>query len=586
MALPYLEAFMQARTDLEKVTQQRRFTKLLTWYRRQSRLFAEANEEFSQRYVEWQMLLFLRKAADAASRLEIQPQEMIFTLVLAILKISDAIDKSGLRDLELRGLPETEIAALSTLLGDVTRNAIAAMATSNDGRVQNLGPFYTWLNEWAQTTDNDSLAWINSSIEDEDVLGAIMRDGFQSTFIAPDRIQDLGDKFELISKEHDRRIAAFVHIRDRIGKMRERVMKPLTDTLHTNAGWGLVSLLCMPMALRIRSTFSPTQEPGRDHDLEIRLGGMETIKTASADPMFWYVALTSTLRDSGAMLGYGLRGWAIELIALLIKHPAQVRRANVPDEAMRTRSLLAKWFAPMLIGFHPRDAIADDIVALGSARSDESLALFAEYLATLSDKPDGASAFRNRDHERSIRHLWDCLIGPAFEEILVWIAHGVKVSADLLPPNDAALENSDDVWRPVEPVINGEADLADDNADELPRIWYFVRNPAAQDLDLVPIEIPAHRGEVAFEGLLRAQGVESLIKPESIMNAIDYFLSKSAIQQAVSPYEDLGGHRWHKIKRGRMRIYVHVEPDGRLLFHPYARKDWRQDLVNFSRRAA
>ena len=101
-------------------------------------------------------------------------------------------------------------------------------------------------------------------------------------------------------------------------------------------------------------------------------------------------------------------------------------------------------------------------------------------------------------------------------------------------------------------------------------------------MTLIPVALPADQRAEAFAAFLRAHGVKALIKPASILGALEYFMTIPAILRATSPYEDLGPHRWHKLKRGALRIYVRIDESGRLLFHPYARKDWRKDLVVFA----
>jgi hypothetical protein len=68
-------------------------------------------------------------------------------------------------------------------------------------------------------------------------------------------------------------------------------------------------------------------------------------------------------------------------------------------------------------------------------------------------------------------------------------------------------------------------------------------------------------------------------KPQSILHALEFFRDMPALLRATRSSEVVGARRWHKLKRGGMRIYVRMEPDGRLFFHLFCRRDWKSRWV-------
>jgi hypothetical protein len=94
----------------------------------------------------------------------------------------------------------------------------------------------------------------------------------------------------------------------------------------------------------------------------------------------------------------------------------------------------------------------------------------------------------------------------------------------------------------------------------------------------VAFDAPAEGRDDAFAGFLRAQGTDIVVKPGSIVGALEYFRDMPAIDRALTPHETVGTQRWHKLKRGAQRIYVRFE-DGKLFFHLYQRRDWNPNAI-------
>jgi hypothetical protein len=237
-------------------------------------------------------------------------------------------------------------------------------------------------------------------------------------------------------------------------------------------------------------------------------------------------------------------------------------------------------------GFGGNEGVAAKMLELGTGRSDHGLFVLSSHLATASEQPDEAIGYRNQNHQRTAEFLWAQVIGPAHAEILPWLADGAQASSGIFASPDAEATAKQETLEPTEgtPVALPEADDRT-NGGKL-ETWYYVPNPASAILAMAPVELRAEGREAVFSDFLLKQRVNLLIKPTSILKALDYFRNMPPMLRAVTPYDDLGNHRWHKLKRGRMRIYVRMESDGRMLFSLIFRRDWRAELVSFAHRAA
>lgn len=585
-ARPNVAAIETFRGNLRAAKQQRRFDNVIKWYRKQRLLWDQARQEFEEQRDDLAALLFLHDAVKAASDLGVAHPDMLWVLRANVVCAGIALHRCGMLDWVVH---ESEHADALRRMGEVVRTSLAAMASAKHRR-SSIGMIYMWISEWARNASDQRLLGIFVAFSDKELFDSIERDGIRSSFISPAYIEDMQRGLAALQAECGRQRSAFDGIHDRMERTRRHILEPLVRIDDNSTVATLVHLLSITMMIATNRDLGSSYQIRKSPELQLLQEYGAILEEACTDPMFWFISLTSTLRSSGAMLGHGLHTWAIDLVAKLIVHPGQIRRAVVPEAAIATRSLFSRWCAPMLKGYHPCDDIASTIVGLGPAQSNQGLLLLAQYLAQLGIKCDGTVGYLNEAHKESVAHLWLNLVGPARDEIFDWIALGVRAAGDMDALIDVEQTNDqaggEIAWDPASAAEIGEPEPPADVVEETPRTWFYVPNPAAPTLNLLPVEIPANDPEVAFEGFLREQGVETLIKPASILNALAYYESKSPVQRALSPYDDLGGHRWHKIKRGALRIYVRIEPDGRLLFHPYARKDWRQDLVEYARKAA
>jgi hypothetical protein len=572
------------RTKFDTFRRSKRFKSLTCGLRHRRVLRDETAIELARCRQDLRILRFLREMLEEAERLSVPPSAAVEALALTVIHTGEALIRRG-RVCPWITSDEPSSERLAATRTD-TRKLVVAMGNSGPHIVDAIG-LHRWMAEWCATAADEDLDLLFIAISERELLTSLQANGLSAPGISVEYLEEVQRRIGTLETEAAANARAYDDVRGRIDRVAKHVFAPMAGSEGIEREWGIAASLSLYDAIKCAASIEYSNRATRlAHDPTEAVEEL-FLATAARDPLFWYVGASSLLRQSNAVLGAGLKPWAIALLATTIKHPANIRRANVPPEALATRSVLAKWIAPMLVGHHPDDRIADDILNRGMGRSDEGMAIFAAYLAGLGVAPDGEPHFRNRHHRQTVEQLWLRLFAPSAEPMLAWLASGVEAAASVHGMEDSeqlALEQPPDLEAGVLLPAAEEGLTVEDDA---PRTWYYVPNPAAANACLVPIEIPADDGEDVFDAFLRAQVAEMQIKPASIMNALEYFLSMSPTQRAMTPYEDLlGGQRWHKLKRGSMRIYVRVEPDGRLLFHPYARKDWRQDLVAFTRRAA
>jgi hypothetical protein len=443
---------------------------------------------------------------------------------------------------------------------------------------------------WVAGTGDGNLLAVLSEVRDLELLEAIGRGATEDGPLSQKVESRLRERVVALTAEHDRRIREGIAVSHRLNGTWERIRAPFNKLLEVETVLGFPDLLCWTYVNDVNVAFlaQPLSEPAA-YRFALLPEHAKLLPIACADPMFWYVGLTALLRESGAILGYGLRSWAPDLFGHTIQHPGKVLRYEVPPDALRTRSILAKRIAPMLKGYHPDDGVADKLRALGRDQPVAVLMVFADYLAQLACKDDRTTDYRNSEHRRLVERLWEEDIGPHCRSVLQWIANGVVAADEILSLEEQSAQHSIPI-PPVDPPADTlEPDAAaqlqaepeiESVAEEMQPVapaetWFYVPKPGAASLELVPVELPAEGRVEAFVTFMGCQGIGSIVKAGSIFGALEHFLDTPASIRSLTPYDDLNGRRWHKLKRGAQRIYVRLEPDGRLLFHPYARRDWK-----------
>lgn len=571
------------RTRFDSFRRSKRFKSLTCGLRHRRVLRDETAIELARCRQDLRILRFLREMLEEAERLSVPPSAAVEALALTVIHTGEALIRRG-RVCPCNTTDEPSSERLAATRTD-TRKLVVAMGSSGPHIVDAIG-LHRWMAEWCATAADEDLDLLFIAVSERELLASLQANGLSAPGISVEYLEEVQRRIGTLETEAAANARAYDDVRGRIDRVAKHVFAPIEDTKGIEREWGIAASLSLYDAIKCAASIELSKTATRlAHDPTEAVEEL-FLAAAARDPLFWYVGAISLLRQSNAVLGAGLKQWAIALLAKAIKHPAKIRRATVPPEALATRSVLAKWITPMLVGHHPDDRIADDILNLGMGRSDEGLAIFAAYLAGLGVAPDGEPHFRNRHHRETVEQLWVRLFAPSAEPMLAWIASGVEAAASVHGMEDSEQIALEQPLDPEPGVLLPAADEGLTVEDDAPRTWHYVPNPAAAALDPIPAVIPPDDGVAVFADFLRTQGAVTQIKTSSIMNALEYFLSMSPTQRAMTPYEDLGEQRWHKLKRGSMRIYVRVEPDGRLLFHPYARRDWRQDLVAFTRRAA
>ena len=560
-----------------------RFHSLTRWVRRRRLLRDESAIELARCRQELSILLFLKELLEEADRLAVTPSAAIEALAFTVVHIGQELIRRrrvcpGLTDDDLSS--ERQAATRAD-----ARKLIVAMGRSGPHIVAAIS-LHRWMAEWCETAADEDIDLIFFAIRERELLTSLQTHGLSAPEISVANLKEVKRRMASLEKQASTSASAYDEVLRRVGRVAKHVLAPMVESADVERTWGVATSLTLYDQIKCAATIELSAAATRLAENPALTVDELFLAAAARDPLFWYVGVSSLLRHSNAMMGNGLKQWAVELLAGTIKHPLKIRRASVPPEAMAARTVLAKWIAPILVGYHPDDRIADDILGHGTARSDQSLGIFASYLAGLGAAPDNEARYRDKHHRQTVEHLWLRLFEPNMASILGWIANGVDAAADIYVDQNQEQVSSEQQTHPaaeiVEPIAAEDLSISDGT----PSTWFYVPNPAAGDLSMVPVEVPVDDGEDVFDDFLRSQGAVTQIKASSIMHALEYFLLMSPTQRAMTAYEDLGDQRWHKLKRGRVRIYVRVEPDGRLLFHPYARKDWRHDLVAFTGRAA
>jgi len=551
----------------------------LKWQDRQGRLLSESNAELAGAEADLSIVLCLRDFVEAASSGPLEAQDILAALLACSSRMDAALRKQPLSDAEVSAWVLGDIRGGQTSdLVERVREIVMEAANRTKGSRQTLSHLTAaleWLAEWVLTADQQVLKWLfakSTGVMEPPTDGADPLDAITSG----QQIALLRSRAEALRKERQRLRAGLDDVRRRTTGMTEHIAEPIDPVLDGDiATPGLLLLLCW--ALKVDAALELWPNPDMPNERENMLLGthIDVLEWGATDPHFWFAGLWNVLRDAGATLGFGLRPWAVDLLRECVGHPGRLRRMPVPDQGFRARSILGKHIAPILSGHHPNNGIAEEMDSIKAGGSIDVLAMFCLHIASAMQMRDGRPVFRNARHRQAAAWLWSTVLGPYRTRVTSWICEGAELAGELV-----VVEEPDDTTN----VLPDEPGIATDgeHLDVLPETttWFYVPNPGSTVLKMEPVEIPSDDGGSVLGQFLRHNNVPLVVKPASIVGALDFYSSMPDLVQAQTPYDDLGPQRWHKLKRGAQRIYVRIEEDGRLLFHPYRRKDWKADWIN------
>lgn len=581
---PYLEAYLKVRNAFEITQRHPKHQRMTRWYGKKRTMLEQLESEVVECTAELNGRLFLREMVAAVAHLQAPPQAMLSVIAMVLIEAGAGLRAASPTDKAGVATPATHDETTEWM------QAIFLRALNRSRRRGVMKPEASaccdWLELWIQTADERQLLGMSASLSDSDAFDAVFEDGAASPVVAADQVDLLTRRLAVIQGQHREVLNAYNEINDRLARTAQRILAPYNAVARTIYPWGILPLLVNVLVGDMAAALCPIGAEEPTYKTVLQPDRAIFLEAACIDPVFWYIGLTSLLRSSGATLGYGLKKWAVELIAELLRHPKRLREMTVPNEGMRTRSVLIKWIAPVLKGHRGNDQVAAKILELGPARSDHGLLVFAYHLAMASERPDGTIGYRNEDHRRTAVFFWTHLFGPAHAEILKWMADGIQESSGVVAALDKETEPAAESIEPADGDPVALPEEAERMAPGMPETWYYATNPAAASLNLVPVTMPYDDRYSVFSDFLRSQGIPTLIKPASILHALEFFRDMPSVMRAITRYDDIGTQRWHKMKRGALRIYVRIEPDGQLLFHLLPRRDWRPDLVSYARRAA
>lgn len=337
----------------------------------------------------------------------------------------------------------------------------------------------------------------------------------------------------------------------------------------------------------------------RVHGFELPLPGRlpkspsAILRVIATGEDFWFIVLFQILARHGGVSGDRLADGAPALLDSMLSHPGRLRRLPVKPGLEAARTALARRILPALCGIPspiggpaPDDgaaAPAEDVLwrcafriataharALSAAdkadeRADGIRALFAEWIAPF---PDEIVAFFRRCHELGMRPDEDPDVAACAELRRGQIPPepGPDEGEDMDGGESAALPSAMPAW------FEEEAPVAEPETPPV-RAWFYVREPGNPASSLTEVVLDPDSLEADLGAFMRHEGIPTVVKPSSVLHAIDHYLDLPDDVRAVLPHEVIGTMSWPKLKRGRLRILLRRDGD-RLLFHIYARRDW------------
>jgi hypothetical protein len=349
--------------------------------------------------------------------------------------------------------------------------------------------------------------------------------------------------------------------------------------------------LALPTLVRIDDAAHGLNDRGIDVSQSPRFRERlpEMLRAISVGDDFWYIVLFQILARHGAVAGEGFVRGVPDLLHALLAHPARLRRLPVPAGLDATRTAIARRILPAVRGLPApmgdpemdvtapvpapealwrcafriasAQALAVSTVAGADQRTEGLRALYDEFVEPF---PDAVALFLRKSHELGLRA--DAFLDAAVLEEL----RGGRLPSELESIADEAGE--DLAFPPDAGPWLDEAVPAEPEAPAI-RTWMYVHEPGNPASSMTEITLDSDRPEEDLGAFMRREGIPTVVKPSSVLHAIDHYLNLPDDVRAVMPHEDIGTMSWPKLKRGRLRILLRIDGD-RLLFHIYARRDW------------
>ncbi len=578
---PVVASIRQSEKRMEAATGTYGLDRRLMWQRQQARLLRESSLELEGAEADLAMSLCMLDFMQAGSTGALDTNDILAAFIACGARIDELLLKHPLAGSDvdawiLGDLEDVAVATLTDRIREILLDASMGLIRKC-GKSSRMATALEWIGNWAVTTGHQKFKWLFAKTS-----GFIEPDSSNAdrltAITSGSNIDRLQERAEALRKERRRLIADFDTLLRRTARSAEHIVEPIYPVIDgTVPALGLLHILCWGLHTEALCEFCPEPIRGNERDRVLLDPPADILTLAASDFHFWFAGLWNILRDAGATLGFGLRPWAIDSIRECIDHPGRVKRMPIPHEATRTRSVLGKHIAPVLRGHHPDDGISEEMASIKAGESIKALTLLSIRLAGVTVVQDEDLGIRNNRCNEAASWLWSSVLARHKNRVTQWICEGVDRSGELSAVDEldcTANERFEPISDDTEiPVV---ADLPEESMT-----FFYVPNPDAAQFKTVPVEIPADDEEgLAMRHFLSDHNIQLLVKPTSLVGALEFYNSMPDMIRAQTPFDDIGSQRWHKLKRGGQRIYVRTEPDGRLLFHPYCRRDWKPNWIN------
>lgn len=584
----YVQAFVNTQKAFCAIRGGNGLERLKKWQMHAWHMLEESDASVVAMRDEISTRLACRDLLIAAREIGVAPAVMLFPFSVCSQRAYHTLTETNDGALQLaRWMMGRLDSAASLRHGERVRNALfdatAAIRTA-PGAPPTASRCQDWLAQWFAESGHEKLRAAFAVMEDMDlanVVDALRGEDLEDGPLSEAGIAELHTAHDLMVQQHEKRLKDYAGIGDRMQRMQEYVTQPITDVLEGETSVPFPALLCWTYAMSSRTSLSPFHDGTDVHRLVLRPDQDRFLRLVCSDWLFWYVGLTSILRQSGALGGDRLKSWGVDILAYTVLHPTKVLRMVVPKDAIQTRSVMAKRVAPALKGYHPYDDLGAALREESENGAASTITLISVYLASMAVTTDGRYEYRNAKHRQLVEYLWANAIGPHCEAILSWMAAGVDLASDSCESVEAEIAALT-AWHPHIVPAEDETSRDTDQDQAQPISWFCVSDPRSSRPVIAEFRPATDIADHAFADFLRQQKIKTVIKPGSIARALEFFRDMDDTIRAQTPYDDINGQRWHKLKRGAQRIYVRIESDGRLLFHPYARRDWQPSWVDFA----
>ncbi|OQW97076.1 MAG: hypothetical protein BWK77_02715 [Verrucomicrobia bacterium A1] len=318
----------------------------------------------------------------------------------------------------------------------------------------------------------------------------------------------------------------------------------------------------------------------------------EMLRVISSGEDFWYMVLFQILARHGGVSGERLVDGVPALLDAMLSHPARLRRLPVKSGLEALRTAMARRILPALRGI-PAPIGGPAIVGGAATPAEDVLWRSAFRIATAQLRATATGVGRD-EREKGTLALWVEWVEPFSDAVFAFLRRchdvgarpGVSLDAsalaelrcgriplELQPDEDEDEEEDQPAVPQTMPVwVEEEAPVAGTEAPAV-RTWLYVHEPGNPASSTTEVVVDPDRGGADFGEFMRHEGIPTVVKPLSVLNAIDHYLALPDDIRAVLPHEVIGTMSWPKLKRGRLRILLRKDGD-RLLFHIYARRDW------------